>query len=66
MAQGEMTTKLKAPRMLAVPPAILTIILDANGSITPYTIWEESVKKIDNGSLYNDNWELVLDFCQMA
>jgi hypothetical protein len=38
VAQGETTTKLKAPRMLAIPPAILTIIPNANGSITPYTL----------------------------
>jgi hypothetical protein len=40
VTQEEMTTQLKALRMLAIPPAILTIILDANESITPYALWE--------------------------
>jgi hypothetical protein len=46
VTQGETTRKLKVPRMLAIPLAILTIILDANKSITPYTLCKEIVEKL--------------------
>jgi hypothetical protein len=50
VTQGETTTKLKAPRMLAIPPAILTNILDANGSITPHTLWKKFFEKMTTGA----------------
>ncbi len=66
VTQGETTMKLNAPRMLAIPPAVFIIILDANVSITPHTLWEKISAKINNRSLVKDDWELILDWCQMA